>query len=283
MDEKILNTIIEHRNLFVPSLFTSKQVDILHKYTHKEILNNTEKAYLYSAIKKKIDALNTLKEEFYVSGEEMIPERVEQAKQILKEINKPKAFISGSFLNKKVYRDIDIYIIAKGRKSYHQKKKHFIFITQKMLRDPLFLSSLKYSVANFSPPKVKPLIKRPLFEHLNLTYQMTINEILNKEEERTLREIVFMYYVHLKRLILNSYSLYYKTEEIIKKDQTEKINEINQMVKALILKLYSKKYMYQYLTKFVKGLKADFFKEQYHNFPIFIDLFTEVKNECRAA
>ena len=49
-------------------------------------------------IKKKIEALNLLKEEFHVTGSNMIKKRVVKAKQILKEINKEKAFISGSFL-----------------------------------------------------------------------------------------------------------------------------------------------------------------------------------------
>ena len=50
------------------------------------------------AIKKKIEPLNFFKEGWYIKGSNMIPERIEQAKQMLKEINKEKAFISGSFL-----------------------------------------------------------------------------------------------------------------------------------------------------------------------------------------
>ncbi|MBS3165947.1 hypothetical protein J4444_02390 [Candidatus Woesearchaeota archaeon] len=279
MNEKILKKVWENRISLVPAIFTLRQIDIISKHIHKKNLTNSEKTYLYSTIKKKIDALHSLQEEFHICGEQMIPERVEKAKKILKEINK-KAFISGSFLYKKDYRDIDIYILSDKRKSYHKENRHFIYLTKKMISNPIFISSLKYSVANFSLD-IKPELKRPPFEHLNLTYQMAINEILNKEEERTLRELVFMYFLHIKKIILDSFTLYLKTEEIIKTNNHEKIKRINEMMKELVLKLYSKKYMYLHLSQFVNMLKKDYASEPYDNYPIFINLFTEVKNECR--
>ncbi len=283
MNREICKKVLENKRQFIPHLFTDRQICLLEKYLKQKTMTNTEKTYLYSTIRKKIAALTLLREEYYVTGEQMIPERVGQAKQMLKELGYEKAFISGSFLYKPEFRDVDIYVIGKKRKSYHLENKHFIFITEKILQNPISISSLQYSVANFLPGKIKPLWKRPLFEHINLTYQMAINEILNHEEERTLRELVFMYFFYIRRIILNSFSLYQKAEEIIKKAQKEKMRQINQMVKELILNLYSKRYIYLHLNQFVKQLKKDYSQEPYDNYPIFIDLFTEVKNECRIA
>lgn len=283
MNEEILGKVLENKSLFVPGLFTERQIGLMEKYLHKEALNNTEKAYFYSTIKKKIAALSILKEEVYIQGEGMLPERVAEAKKILKELGEARAFISGSFLYKKDYRDIDIFVLAKKRESHYAKNQHFNFITKKLLQHPIYLSSLKYSVSTFSPEEIHPKWKRPSLEEVLMTYQLAINEILNKEEERTLRELLFMYHFYVGGVVLSSFALYQRSEELIKKAATEKITEINETMKKLVLKLYTKSYLYVYLGRFVKMLKKDYTSEPYANYPIFIKLFTEVKNECRRA
>lgn len=282
MNKEICKTIIEREKLFVPSLFTTKQVNLMDKYLKQKVLNNTERTYLYSTIKKKLDALQTLKEEFYITGQEMIPKRVEKAKDILKEINKEKAFISGSFLFKKDYQDIDIYVLSKRRKSYHKGNNHFIFITEKMLRNPIFFSSLKYSVANFSAEKIKPIIKRENFNEIVFIYQWVINQILDKEDQKEIRDLLFNYYLQIKKEIPDSYSLYQKGEEIKKLPVKERIKKVNQLTKEVLLKSYSKKYLYNRLTKFLKELRKDLHELKVHdNIAIYCDLLEEVKDECR--
>lgn len=279
MDENICKTIIEHKKMFVPHLFTQRQVDIMSKYLQKSHLNNTEKAYFYSTIKKKISSLNLLKEEFYITGQKMIPARIKQAKQILKEINK-KAFISGSFLYKKDYVDIDIYVISNRKKSYHKDGKHFMFITEKMLRDPIFFSSFKYSVANFST-EIKPIIKREDLEEFMFTYQWVINQILDKEDQKELRDIVFQYNLQIKQIFLDSYTLYKKTEEIKKLPQKERIRKVNQLTKEVILKTHSKSYIYNVLSRYSKDFVEMGKEYKTDNIPIFIKFAQEVKNACR--
>ena len=148
MQENILKTIIENKARFIPILFTEKKVSLIEKHLQnmktekneeKQNLTPTEKTILYSTIKKKVYALMLLKEEFYIKGQDMIPERVNKAKQILVELKKEKgadkAFISCTFLFAKEYNDIDIYIISTKRKQFHKKEEnfdkelHFIHIT----------------------------------------------------------------------------------------------------------------------------------------------------------
>ena len=112
---------------------------------------------------------------------------------------------------------------------------------------------------------------------------MAINEVFNKEDLKALRELVFEYYLQIKKEILNSFSLAKKVQEINKKNDKEKIAIINQTSKELFVNLYSAKYSYNYFSEFVRKLKEDVKTEPYKNFFVYIDLFTEVKNECRKA
>ncbi|MFH1276009.1 MAG: hypothetical protein ABIH82_02770 [Candidatus Woesearchaeota archaeon] len=283
MEQDILKIVTKNKNLFVPHLFTNRQVNIMDKYLCHKILNNTEKNYLYSTIKKKIEALRILREEFYINGSNMIPKRVEEAKKILKEINKEKAFISGSFLFKKDYEDIDIYVISKRRKSYHKENKHFIHITEKMLKNPIFISPLRYSVANFSED-IKPEIKREEFNETILIYQWIINQILDKEDQKEIRDLIFNYHLQIKKEVIDSHTLYQKTEEIKKLPEQQRIKKINDITKELLLASYSKTYLYNRLTIFLQELKKDLQESKVHdNILIWYNMLSEVKDECRRA
>ena len=112
---------------------------------------------------------------------------------------------------------------------------------------------------------------------------MAINEILNKDNLKALRELVLEYHMQTKNVILDSFTLFQKTNEIQTKPDKEKIKIINQLTKEIFLKIYSKKYTYNYLTSFLKILRQDVKTEPYDNFYIFIGLFGDIKNECRTA
>jgi len=282
MNQKICKTIVENKDNFIPNLFTARQINILEKYLKKGRLTKTEKGYLYSAIRKKIDALTLLKEECFIRGENMIPERLKKAKKILRELHKEKAFISGSFLFAKKFNDVDIYIISKKRKQYHKGKKHFIFITEEDLKKPVFISALKYSISNFFIEETEPLIKRLSFNDLVMTYELAVNEILDNDDQKSIRDILFEYHMHIKGVILDSFSLHNKIKEIIKLKRKEKIALINEMTKELLLKIYSNKYMYNELTGFVKQIKKsvnDFVAND--NLIIYSNFLDGVKNACR--
>lgn len=284
MNKKICKQIIENKERFVPYLFTAKQVQIMEKYLDNAPLTRAEKTYLYSAIKKKTDALTALKEEYCIKGEGMIKERVKQAKEILKEINKEKAFISGTFLYAEKFNDIDIYIMSNRRKQYHKGKKHFICITESDLKKPLFISASKCSVSNFFIEEQKPVIGRPATDDLIIAYELAINEILDNDDQKTVRDLLFEYQLQIKNIVLDSFSLYEKAKEIIKKKKQEKIEIVNNMAKEMLLKMYSKRYMYDELTQFLKILKEDVKELKTHdNILIYIDLLGEVKDECRRA
>ncbi|MEK6920425.1 MAG: hypothetical protein AABX82_00970 [Nanoarchaeota archaeon] len=256
----------------------------MQRYITSQPLTNTEKTYFYSTIKKKIEALQVLKEEWHIKGNNMIPERVEAAKHILKELHKEKAFISGSFLYAKQYNDIDIFIVGKRRKQYREEKKDFIYITKEDLKKPQIYSTLQYSIANFTPEEITPIIKRPEVDGILFSYQLAINEILDNDDQKTIREIIFVYYMLTKAQVLNSYETYLIFKEIKNKSVKEKIEYVNEMIRNILLQSFSKRYMYEEMISFKKGIEN--IKEEYKrakNLPIYIEWATEVKNECRRA
>src|SRR3989338_7891340 len=302
MEKKILKNIVENKAKFVPLLFTAKQVNLIEKYLQNmkkgkdketQKMTPTEKTILYSTIKKKVDALMLLKEEFHIKGQNMIPERVEKAKEILKAINKEKAFISGTFLFAQDYNDIDIYVISNKRKQFHQKEEtsdkelHFIYITENDLKKPIFNSASQYCVANFFIETPHANIEKPAFSDLVMTYEMAVTEIMNSEidkdeDQKTSRELIFEYNLQVKNIVLDSYTLSKRFNEVISLKMNDKISIINMMAKELLIKLYSPTYLYNELTKFVKQLKKDIeFIDLHDHLLIFVEVLGGVKDACR--
>ncbi len=282
MNKKICNKVIENRAQFVPTLFTERQVGLLEKYLLQKRLSPAEKTYLYTAIRRKIEALSLISRGFYQYGQGMIPERARLAKKILEELGQEKAFISGSFLFSPKYKDIDIYVISERRKEYHDKLNHFIHLTYKDLEKPLFQSAAGYCISTFEIQAQKPIYRRMKFNDLVLNYETAVVEILDKEDEKTIRDIVFEYNLHLKKILLNSFELHAETSRIRK--SKDKIELLNSMVKELLLKGYSRRYIYDVLVSFVKQLESDINEFRANeNLIIYRGLFDEVKNECRRA
>ncbi len=282
MNEKTLNKVWENRTSIVPTIFTQKQVEVISKHIHNKKMTNSEKTYLYSTIKKKIDALHSLQEEFYITGESMIPERVEIAKKILKEINYEKAFISGSFLYKQKYNDVDIYVLNKSRKSYNKEEKHFTFITEKDLHKPLFVSVAKYSVANFSP-LISLDFHRNSFDKIMFIYQWVINQILENEDKKELRDLVFEYGLQIENCVLDARSLDLRVQEIKSLPKDKRIEETNRITKTVLLKSFSRTYNYIAISKFIKSIKEMAKEYKTENIPIFLDFAKGVQYECRRA
>ncbi len=280
MDIKICKKIITTPHLFIPHLFTKRQVDIIKKHLSHKQLSPTEKTYFYSTISKKISALNSLQEEYYITGTKMIPERIEKAKKLLTELNVDQAFISGSFLFSKRYNDIDIYIIGNSRKQFHQENHNFIYLTKKDLKLPLFFSAANYSVSNFQID-IKPLLKRESFTEILTTYQLAINEILDNTDQKTVRQLLFYYGIMVKKEIINSYTLSQQWKNLINYPATEKIKRIQQLTKEIISASYSQRYTYQETILFENRLIEMQKEYSTPNLPIYLKLAQEVKHECR--
>jgi hypothetical protein len=257
MDKKLLNIVLRNEKLFVPIVFTKKQYDILSKYKWKNRLTNSERKSLYSSIKKKMEALNCLSREqkdieYYInSPRQIIPTRLDKAKKLIDIYSKKydKVFISGSFLFSKEYGDIDIFIVKeKGYKEKWDEDKHLIFLAEKRLTKPVFQSAALISVSNFYIPCVMKESRLKLGELMSSYHEAAI-EIRGGKYRDLTRHIVFVYHLKVKHKLLNGLKL---------KTITNKLNldELEDMVKSIITKLYSKKYIYVAIHQYIKTLSG---------------------------
>jgi len=276
MNVDICNKILKSKDKLVPAIFTQKQIELIEMYISKKILSNAQKTYLYSKINKKIVALGFMSYEFYINNTNIIEKRVEDAKKILIDVGK-RAFVSGSFLYSELYGDIDIFVISNRRKQYRCGKKQYICITESDLKKPMFASAFECSVANFRKSSFEVERKISKLEDNLLAYQIAINDILDKNEPKTLRYLILEYNLIIKNKLLNSYELYNEYNTI-----KNEIVLVNNLIKKVLLNEYSNRYLYDVLVKFTKKLNKNIKKESANeNLKIYYDVLNEIKNESR--
>ena len=173
--------------------------------------------------------------------------RIKEAEEILNQISSKYCFITGSFLYKKNYNDIDVFIVSRSKKPFISKNGK-VNIT---IIDFNNLSSLFYHSIAKSCLAKNLLPTRPL--KVTLTdYWQVINEaiptILNQKDK---------YHKDIRFLIL--YTHYYKTGEILDTfqlsqkihsfgDYTQILNYVKREVPLIIAKKakvsYAKRFFY---------------------------------------
>ena len=252
MNKKILENIIKNKHLFVPLIFTEKQLTVIIKYNKNLKLTNAEKKALYTSVRKKIEALSTISIEqtdySINSPDKIIKERLKKARIILDEYRGNKAFISGSFLFSEDYNDIDIFIIRKkGYKEKWEKDRHIIMLSEKRLKNPVFQSASMISVSNFIIER-KLERKKPSLSEIMTTYHEAVIEFLKKDSKpESIRRIIFNYNLFCRNKILDGKELRTETDKI-------KIDNLDYMIKGLCKKLFSKTYLYVEIHEYIKTL-----------------------------
>ncbi len=275
-----LELIEQNESLIVKRIFTELQLSILKKKLRRRTLDSNEKTYYYKFIKPKIRAMMTFLDisEINVNGKEFIKEkRLEKAIDIIHKLEQKhknkKMMISGSFLFKEKYEDIDVFIFSKyNKEDYQNGKIHITFLPESALESLFFSSLSKISISNF-----KFNNKNDFDIELNMVlqiYELLINAILNKEDyEKNLRDFIILTEYISKGVVLNSKQLHDVKEKI----STKHINILsNILVNSLILS-YDKKI----LNSELKARIADYTKlmKEYKNadnLPIYIDTYSEV-------
>ena len=148
--------------------------------------------------------------------------RIKEAEEILNQISSKYCFITGSFLYKKNYNDIDVFIVSRSKKPFKLKnaKMNITIIDFNNLSSLFYHSIAKSCLAKNLLPT------RPLKTTL-ADYWQVINEaiptILNQKDK---------YHKDIRFLIL--YTHYYKTGEILDTFQlSQKISSFNDYTKIL--------------------------------------------------
>src|SRR3989344_3496002 len=138
----------------------------------------------------------------------ILPQRLRQAKQIVEQIPAKYCFITGSFLYKEKYKDIDIFVITRTKKEIISQNK-MVKITTLDFND---LYSLFYHSVSKSCIAKNILLTKQLRVTLS-DYWQVINEaiptLLNEKDK---------FHKNVRFLVL--YTEYFKTGEIFSiKDQ----------------------------------------------------------------
>jgi hypothetical protein len=178
-------------------------------------------------------------------NERIIARRMEQAEKILGKIPAKHCFISGSFLFKENYNDIDIFVISRRKKKFtiDEKKANIMMI------DFNDLYSLFYHTISKSCISKNILPTKPLKVTIS-DYWHVINEavptILNQKNK---------YHKDIRFLML--YTEYFKTGQILDtfqlNDKIEKIKnykEILEYVSEEVPKIMKKNMKETYIKRF---------------------------------
>lgn len=204
-------------------------------------------------------------------NEKMLKERIEQAEALLNQIPAKYCFITGSFLYKEKYNDIDIFVISRTKKELKFKDKK-VKITLLDFND---LYSLFYHSISKSCIAKNILPQRPLKVTIS-DYWNVINEavpILLNEKNKFHKNVRF--------LIL--YTEYFKTKEVLDTFQlTQRINqfktykEILQYIKNEIIKIIIQNVKPSYAKRFFYT-QAGYYKGSEYNAQTFLyDLIHEI-------
>lgn len=178
--------ILKRRQEFIQSkLLTKRQCEVIEKKSKNLPLSTTEKTYYYKFIRPKLKAISGA-QEFVVTGkEQIIPERISEASEILGRLQhkhkNQKILISGSFLFAQKHNDIDVFVVSKyAKENYRFKKMQISFLKEKDLNMLFFSSLAQISVANFQP--VLNYTPNITIDEFAKNYELLVNAFMQKED-----------------------------------------------------------------------------------------------------
>ncbi|MBN1503100.1 hypothetical protein JW930_06140 [Candidatus Woesearchaeota archaeon] len=257
--KKLVNTLIENESLFVPLIFTPKQIEVIKRKQENKKLSNSDKKQLYTSIKSKIRAISLLIEPttFYLTAKKPIPERVKRAENILKSLPFEKAFISGSFLFKEKYNDIDVFVISKRIRGEEKKQKlHFVYIPEKALKDPIIQSAARSSLSKFLISREFSAPKMSLSGHMQLFQETALLIFQDKDSTKDIRELIFHEFFIKNNEILESEKLIEISDIFTKLNRKNKLKKLKEKIKV-ILKNYNSTYAKRELKEYIKVLDKE--------------------------
>ena len=293
--ESFVNAEIIERNkeLLVPYIFTGNQFNILQKRIGGKELDSSEKYYYYTSISKKLKAIKALanineekaEETIFTSGDEgIIMQRKEAAKKILSKLSRNhknmEMFIAGSFLYKKRYNDIDVFIFSKYDKDdyvdeYKKEKVHVNYLVPEAKDSLFFRSASNICISNFNIPKT-PVKEKLTSENLISLYQELIIYILkNNDFKKELRSFILECYYFNENIVLSSAELNNIVERYLKNKQI--LNLVNKLIVHTLINHENKDEIRKTLKEYIK-LNEEAKKETkyFKNLDIYIKTYNEV-------
>lgn len=212
-------------DISIKKIFTNIQISILKKRLQNLPLNSNEKTYYYKFIKPKIIAMSNFFsiENIFINGKkEIIKKRIIESINIIKRLEKKyknrRILISGSFLFKEKFSDVDVFIFSKYTKDdYIDGKLHISFIPESSLNTLFFSSLYQISVSNF---KTEYNVNYDIsLDDILQTYELMVDSFLNSnfDNGKILRDFILKMEYVSKGVILNTKQLYFMKEKFFRK------------------------------------------------------------------
>ena len=178
-------------------------------------------------------------------NETLLKERIKSAEELLKQIPAKYCFITGSFLYKKKYHDIDIFVISRSKREFvvNNKKAKITVIDFNDLHSLFYRSVSKSCIAkNILPAKQ---LKVTFSDYWNVINE-AIPTLMNEKDT---------YHKNVRFLIL--YTEYFRAGEVLdtfqlarKIEQFKYYKEILDYVKTEIVKITKKEIKFSYAKRF---------------------------------
>ncbi len=269
----------------VPTLFTVHQFSLIEKRFLGKKMTISEKNEFSRTISKKIKAIHKLmeKEDFWVYGKEKIlPDRLKKAREYLHSFsrkfkNRP-VLITGSFLYKKKYKDIDVFVISKYEKNdYCQGKFHINYLAEEAYHSLFFNSLRKVCVSNREITSAVMTEKANISTFISL-YQELCNDLQQRfiGVKKTLREFLLQAAYFSKSPLPGSDELHEQAKAILKMKTPQKIIK-KIFVQAMMMGVSPKKAISEMnaMISSYKDIAKEYplYKEYYYDL---IDSFQEV-------
>jgi hypothetical protein len=176
----------------------------------------------------------------------IMKERLIEAENILNEIPARSVFISGSFLFKKGYEDIDVFVITRSSKKFKTKNKK-VKITKIAFNSlhSLFYHSVSKSCVskNILPTKKLRATISDCWDVVNEAVPAVFNE---KNFKKDIRNLVLYTEYFLNGIVLDSYGLSEKVDEFSSRKQVlfYLANSLPKAILRTVGKDYVKRFFY---------------------------------------
>lgn len=218
----------------VPSIFTEHQFNLIHRKFSGKVLTDSEKNEFSRTVSRKMNAIykiiNKETDGIFVYGKEkIILSRLKQASNYIKKFSRKfknmHVIITGSFLCRESYNDIDIFVVSKYEKEdYRTGKFHINYLSEDIYGSLFFESVRKLCISN------KEIKKQKLTEKMDIdTFISIYQELFNDVDKKfkgvgsTLREFLLQACFIGKMSAFDSLELKQKVDKILKTKNPKEI------------------------------------------------------------
>ncbi|MCK4589018.1 MAG: hypothetical protein KAT77_01125 [Nanoarchaeota archaeon] len=268
------------KNYLVPHIFTENYYHILKSKLKGKKLTDNERYYYNHFIKKKLRGIMELMEiDTLVNGREFIRKgRLNKAVILLQKFSRKhknmKMLVSGSFLYKEKYNDIDVFVISKyEKKDYKEGKVHINYLPADVEKTLFFQSINAISVSNFkSNGKIEEIFD---ISNILLLYELVILLIIQRDDFlQELRDLIIRLEYVSNKVVLNSMQLKIITDKITKSKNP--IQVVNKYLMAKIINAYNAGILRRTLSRFIeKNSFPEKGQKIYENWKIYNQTYKE--------